>query len=229
MPVNTRKNRYVFRSRISERKFRQLIKLFALDLEANKIAILTGLNRNTVNKYLMMLRQRLAGACRCQKKSCGEFEVDESYFGRKRVPGPRGRGAGNKTIVVGVLKRGGKVSTEIVPDCSKSQLLRVIRGRVGEDSIIHTDSWPGYNGLIDMGYKKHYRVRHGDHEFAVGTNHINGIESFWSYTKTRLARLHGLRAEYFLLHLKECEFRFNHRNENFYQVMLKLLRKRPLN
>ena len=229
MPVNTRKNRYVFRSRISERKFRQLIKLFALDLEANKIAILTGLNRNTVNKYLMMLRQRLAGACCYQKKSCGEFEVDESYFGRKRVPGPRGRGAGNKTIVVGVLKRGGKVSTEIVPDCSKTQLLHVIRGRVGENSIIHTDSWPGYNGLIDMCYKKHYRVRHGDHEFAVGTNHINGIESFWSYTKARLARLHGLRAEYFLLHLKECEFRFNHRNENFYQVMLKLLRKRPLN
>ncbi len=228
MPVNTRKNRYVFRSRISERKFRQLVKLFALDLEANKIAILTGLNRNTVNKYLMMFRQRLAGACRCQKKSCGEFEVDESYFGPRRIPGPRGRGAGNKTIVVGVLKRGGKVSTEIVPDCSKSQLLRVIRGRIGEDSIIHTDSWPGYNGLIDMGYKKHYRVRHGDHEFAVGTNHINGIESFWSYTKTRLARLHGLRAEYFLLHLKECEFRFNHRNKNFYQVMLKLLRKRPL-
>ncbi len=186
MPVNTRKNRYVFRFRILERKFWQMIKLFAPDLEANKIAILTGLNRNAVNKYLMMFRQRLAGACRCQKTSCGEFEVDESYFGRKRIPAPRGRGAGSKTIVVGVLKRGGKVSAEIVPDCSKSRLLRVIRGRVGEDSIIRTDSRKGYNGLIDMVYKKHYLVRHGDKEFAVGTNYINGIEIFWSYTKTCL-------------------------------------------
>ncbi len=131
MPVNTRKNRYVFRSRISARKFRQMIKLFAPDLDANKIAMLTGLNRNTVNKYLMMFRQRLAAACGYPQKSCGEFEVGESYFGPKHVSGPRGRGAGSKTMVVGVLKRGGKVSAEIVPDCLKSR----------KKPVITRDSW----------------------------------------------------------------------------------------
>jgi len=55
-------------------------------------------------------------------------------------------------------------------------------------SIIHSDGWRGYNGLVDMGYKKHFRVHHGEHEFARGNCHINGIESFWSYAKRRLAK-----------------------------------------
>jgi len=50
------------------------------------------------------------------------------------------------------------------------------------------DGWRSYNGLVDMGYKKHFRVRHGEHEFARGNFHIDGIESFWSYAKRRLAK-----------------------------------------
>ena len=41
------KNKYVDNSKISEAKFREIIKYFALDLEANKIAILTNISRNT--------------------------------------------------------------------------------------------------------------------------------------------------------------------------------------
>jgi len=78
---------------------------------------------------------------------------------------------------------------EIVPDASKKQLQRAIRGQVALDSIIHSDGWRGYNWLVDMGYKKHFRVHHGEHEFARGNCHINGIESFWSYAKRRLAKL----------------------------------------
>ena len=92
-----------------------------------------------------------------------------------------------KTIVFGILERQGKVYTEIVPDASKNQLQAAIRARY-LDSIIHADGWRGYNGLVDMGYKKHFRVYHGEHEFARGNCYINGIESFWSYAKRRLAK-----------------------------------------
>jgi transposase-like protein len=78
------------------------------------------------------------------------------------------------------------------------------------------------------GLREAPRVNHGDNQFALGPNHINGIESFWSYTKARLAKFHGLRRETFPLHLKETEFRFNHRHCNLYKVLLSTLRKEPL-
>ena len=221
-------NRDVEHSRISEAKFRELVKYFSLDLDAHKITVITRLNRNTVNRYLHRIRQRIAEFCEQSSPFQGEVEIDESYFGAKRVKGKRGRGAYGKTPVFGIFQRGGRVYTEIVPDCARKTLLAIIRGRIDPDSVIHSDAWRGYNGLVDLGYKKHYRVHHGKNEFANGRRHINGIESFWSYAKRRLMKFHGVPKSTFYLHLKECEFRFNYRNENIYQVILKLLRKNPL-
>ena len=222
------KNKYVKRSKITEAKFRQLIKLFAYDIDAQTIASLTRLNRNTVNRYLAMIRSRIAELCETQSPFKGEIEVDESYFGAKRIKGKRGRGAFKKTPVFGIFKRGGKVYTEVVPDCAKATLQGIIRGRVDPDSVIHSDGWRGYDGLVDLGYKKHYRVNHGQDQFARGRSHINGIESFWSYAKRRLMKFHGIAESTFYLHLKECEFRFNYRSENIYPLLLKIFKNRPL-
>jgi len=224
-------NRYVIRARISEHVFRRFLRHVAADLTAVQIAQLTGLNRNTVNRLLASLRVRMAEACELERPFSGTIEVDESYFGPKRVKGRAGRGAGRKTPVFGIYKRGDKVYTEVVPDCSKAVLSAAIRGKVDLDSVIHSDGWPGYNGLVDMGYKKHLRVDHGANEFSSSTvrgNHINGIEGFWGYAKSRLARFRGMNPDTFLFHLKECEFRFNHRHQDLYHVLLKLCRERPL-
>jgi len=222
------KNKYANRSKISESKIRQLLKHFALDLDAQRIAVLCNLNRNTVNRYLNMIRIRIAEFCEQNSPFRGEIEVDESYFGARRQKGKRGRGAYGKTPVFGILQRGGKVYTEIVPNCAKATLQAIIRGKVSPESIIHSDQWRGYNGLVDIGYEKHYRVKHGDDEFVNNKSHINGIESFWSYSKRRLQKFHGVPQNTFYLHLKECEFRFNHRNENIYAILLKMIRQNPL-
>ena len=225
MPV---KNKYASRSKISEAKTRELIRLFSYDLDATQISKVTGLNRNTVNRYLRAVRERIAEFCEEQSPFTGEIEIDESFFGPRRVRGRKGRGAYGKTVVFGILKRHGSVYTEIVPDCTKPTLQAIIRGRVDLESVLHTDGLTSYHGLVDLGYKKHFRVQHGENEFANGTNHINGIESFWGYAKTRLVRFHGIHKTTFYLHLKECEFRFNHRNADLYNALLKLLRERPL-
>lgn len=224
----TPKNKYANRSRISEAKFRQLVKLFSFDLEAAQIASLTKLNRNTVNRYLQSIRERIAEHCEDQSPLAGVVEVDESYCGARRVKGKRGRGAYGKTIVFGILKRNGFVYTQIVPDVSRKTLQAIIRGRVETNSVIHSDAWKSYDGLVDLGYKKHYRVRHGDNEFASDNSHINGIESFWGYAKTRLARFRGIHKSTFYLHLKECEFRFNNRKKYLYFLLLKIIREKPL-
>ncbi|OHC12866.1 MAG: transposase [Planctomycetes bacterium RIFOXYB12_FULL_42_10] len=222
------KNKYANRSKISESKIRQLLKHFALDLDAQRIAVLCNLNRNTVNRYLNMIRIRIAEFCEQNSPFRGEIEVDESYFGARRQKGKRGRGAYGKTPVFGILQRGGEVYTEIVPNCAKATLQAIIRGKVSPESIIHSDQWRGYNGLVDIGYEKHYRVKHGDDEFVNNKSHINGIESFWSYSKRRLQKFHGVPQNTFYLHLKECEFRFNHRNENIYAILLKMIRQNAL-
>jgi len=223
------KNRYIVRARITEVTFRQFLQLFSLDLEATKISKIMGLNRNTVNRYARLIRERIAEDSERASPVGGEVEVDESYFGPRRVRGKRGRGAGGKTIVFGLFKRNGKVYTEIVPDVKKRSLQAIIRGRVDVGSIIHSDGWRGYDGLVDVGYEKHFRVQHGKSEFVRGRSHINGIEAFWSFAKVRLHRLKGIHKHTFYLHLKECEWRFNHRKENLYTLLLKLLRKHPLN
>ena len=222
------KNRYAIGARITTRQFREILRYFALDIEATKVSKITGVNRNTVNRYLRLIRERIAEDCERQSPFGGEVEVDESYFGPRRVRGKRGRGAGGKTIVFGLFKRNGKVYTEIVPDVKKRSLQAIIRGRVDVGSIIHSDAWRGYDGLVDVGYEKHFRVHHGKSEFVRGRSHINGIESFWSFAKVRLHRLRGIHKQTFYLHLKECEFRFNHRKKNMYTYLLRLFRKTPL-
>ena len=221
-------NKYILRSKISEAKTRQLVRLFVIDLTATQLAQVTGLNRNTVNRIVVGIRERIAAACEEESPVKGEIEVDESYFGPRRVRGVTGRGARKKTIVFGLFKRQGRVYTQIVSDVSRATLQAIIRGRVDLESVIHSDGWMSYNGLVDLGYKKHFRVQHGENEFATKTCHINGIESFWGYAKTRLMRFRGLAKHTFYLHLKECEFRFNHRGEDLYQVILKMLREKPL-
>jgi transposase len=210
---------------LSDHFIKKIIRCFCEDLPASKTASLLLINRNTINRYFNLFREAiLKDSLSKQVKISGEFELDESYFGARRVRGKRGRGAAGKTPVFGLLKRDGKVLVEIVKNCSKAQLMPIIQGHILEGSTIHTDGWPAYDGLILNGYD-HHRVYHSHNEFARGKCHVNGIESFWSFTKRRLAKFNGLTDEKFILHLKECEFRFNNREENLDELVFKIFRK----
>ena len=101
--------------------------------------------------------------------------MDESYFGGTRK-GKRGREAGGKIPVFGLLKRGGRVYTKIIPNASSATLMPIIERKVILDSIVYSDSWRGYN-VLDVSEFKHYRINHSQ-LFADKQNHINGIEDF---------------------------------------------------
>jgi len=104
------KNKYVIRSYISEKKFIEVIYLFSEDLSVTQISHLTKISRPSINKYLTTIRFRIFEYCQDQSPLKGEIEVDESYFGARRVRGRRVRGVK------------GKVYTEIVLDCSAAVL-----------------------------------------------------------------------------------------------------------
>jgi len=106
---------------------------------------------------LSKLRTRIAQLCDASSPFSGEV------------------GAGVITIVFGILEHHGWVYTEIVPNVAKKPLQAAIRGQMALDSIIHSDGWRGYDGLMDRRYKKHFHVNHGQHKFAGGNCPINGI------------------------------------------------------
>lgn len=226
------KNSYLFRGSITERKFRDLLRLFALDLTADRAAELTALSHNTTAAPYRLLRARMAELAQAGCPFRGQVAVDESYFGPTRIRAVRGRGAGRKTPVFGILERGGRVHCQIVKNCSKATLRAIIEGRVAASAEITTDSFPGYSGLVEAGFAQHHRINKSADPrhpvFAAQGVHINGIESFWSYAKRRLQKFNGLRRDSFPAFLKETEFRFNTRNSNLYKTLLKSCRMKPL-
>ena len=223
-----RKNRYKKCGKISEQKFRFILKCFSLDFTASDTARLTGISIRSINDIFLKIRYRLLEEDKSGKKFSGIVEIDESYFGAKRIRGKRGRGAKGKTIVFGILNRGGKIYTQIIPNVKKSSILNIIQEKVEYDAIVNTDGWIVYYYLEEMGYNRHYVVNHANNEFACDDQHINGIESFWSYAKNRLVKFNGIAKHLFALHLNETEFRYNNRQNNLYKILLKMLRNSPL-
>ncbi len=213
--------------KISDYVLKKILRCFCEDITATVTARLTGVNRNTVNRFYGLFRELMVRESIEEGKFSGEVEVDESYFGARRVRGKRGRGAAGKTPVFGLLKRNGKAYVTIVENCSRAQLLPIIQGKVLQGSTIHSDGWNAYDSLLLNGYD-HYRVFHGANEFVRGKSHVNGIESFWSYAKRRFSKFNGIRSDKFHIHLKECEFRFNARNEDLYAKMVKILKKNKI-
>jgi len=185
------------------------VRLFGLDLTATQCAELTSCFAAFDELDLPVDSGQYE---RVHSPLCGELEADESYFGPRRVRGQRGRGAFGKTIVFDLLKRGDCVYTEIVPDATKATLQAIIRGKADISSVIHTDGWRGYHGLIDIGFDKHFRrvcprqAAHQQHQVVLELRQGHTFE----------------------LHLKECELRFNHRHKNLYQALLSLLKTNPL-
>ena len=112
---------------------------------ATATAKIVGVNRNTVNRYFNIIREKIfKESLKETEKEIGTFELDESYFGAKRVRGKRGRGAAGKTPIFGLLKRDEKVFTQIVQNCSKEALMPIIQGHILDGSTVNTDGWKAY-------------------------------------------------------------------------------------
>ena len=158
------------KSRLSLYKQTKLIELFVAGSTA----------RTTASYYFHRLRLLIYENSQEPGLLEGEIEVDESYFGGRRK-GKRGRGAGNKVPVFGLLKRNGSVYACIIPNARADTLIPIIREKVKPDSIVYTDSFRSYNAL-DVSEFTHYRINHSK-EFVQDRNHINGIENFWSQAK----------------------------------------------
>jgi len=214
--------------RISKQKYSVILRSFIADVPASKASKIARVSRVTADRYYNMFRKLIIQAALQERKDIqlkNGIEIDESYFGPTRIRGKRGRGASKKIIVLGLLKRHGKVYTQIINKAAQKELLPIIRKVVQSGADIYTDGWKSYNALAIYGYN-HKKVIHKKNEFVRDKNiHINGVESFWAWAKKRLAQFNGIKKEFFGRYLLESEWRFNHR-DTLHKDMVKLIRSK---
>ncbi len=185
------------------------IKLFELDLSTREAARQLGLAYNTVWRLHHLFCMAILCIAEDTASLKGEIKLDESYFGGRRK-GKQGRGAACKVPIFGILERGGKVRVEVVQNVKEEILLERTIQKVKRGSLVYTDRFQSYNGLVSYGFR-HKRIDHGN-RFANGKVSINGIEGFWSFAKECPMKYHGVDPAKFPFYLKELEFRYNYRD-----------------
>lgn len=195
------------RSRLLTSAQNRLLEHFVAGTPARSAADLVGVNRNTATLFYRKLREIIAEHIAREAPLAGEVEVDESYFGGHRK-GKRGRGAGGKVAVFGLLKRRGRVHAVMIPNVRSGTLMPIMRRKIQPHSVVYTDAFHSYD-VLDVSEFHHRRIDHGK-GFGRGRTHINGIENFWNQAKRHLRRYNGISRQYFPLFLAECEWRFNY-------------------
>ncbi len=151
----------------------------------------------------------------------GEVEVDETFIGGKarnmhknvkarRLASP-GRGIGAKTIVLGMVERGGRVRTEIITNRETSTLRQSINKHVALDSLLYSDEYNAYKALKDE--YAHQIIDHAE-QYVDGRVHTNGIENFWSLLKRGISGTYvSVEPFHLFRYLDEQMFRFNNRKD----------------
>ena len=118
------KNKYVKRSKISEAKFRKIIMYFALELDSQKIATLTSLNRNTVNRYLNRIRSQIVSLCEDQASKIPHYATGRQI---NPVLDPSLPAAPDSLPVFGIQSRNAHIYTEILPNGVHHKLRHLIK------------------------------------------------------------------------------------------------------
>lgn len=157
----------------------------------------------------------------------GEVEVDESYFGGKSSDGIRGRGATGKTAVFGMVERGGKVETHVVPNVKRNTIMPIVAENIEKGTQVFSDEFMIYDALPAMGYE-HATVPHAEKVYVLGNAHTNTIEGFWSQVKGGVRGVyHSVSSKYLQHYLNEYAFRYNHRDDVTPMFLTFLSRVKP--
>lgn len=231
--------------RIPVKKRNALARYFAMDLDATEAAKLAKVSRPCANHWYRHFREIIFEHTRRAPRLFGEVEMDQSEFGGRGVKRLRALLARYKKIlpyseymekakiarrehkvqVFGILQRGGVVYTQIIKRADKGTLQPIVRLVVEQGSTVYTDKWRGFSELGLDGYT-HHSINHSEEYVDKQGRHLNGIESFWSFAKRRLQKFNGIARTTLALHVKECEFRYNHRDTE--TALRNLLRDRAL-
>jgi len=224
-------NKFIKHAKISEAKFKQLVKYFALDLDGLQIAELSGLNRNTVGRYINLIRQRIAEYCegnlppRISNREV-DITVSDEIINSNLEEHGKYKDSG---IIFGLFKSSNRIYTEMVDEQYSLKFRDIVRGvSPWEAATYSVKYWYEFDGLVEIAKNKYFRLNQTNVHLLNKTSHLNSIKSFWGFAQLRLLKFRGVARRNFNLHLKECEFRFNNRDQNIYSLVMDLVKNNPL-
>lgn len=202
------KNRYIYRAKITEAEFRKIIKYFVNEMSATQIAEKLSINRNTINKYINQIRERMV-----------DFSQQHSPSFTEEV---KGNVLNKISTSLDFIKRRGKVYVDVITQY-KNETIEHLKHKysTSESVTIHSVDVNEEKGLFAIGYDN-------NDKFKNQNSYVSDLEKFWQFMKDRTIKFHGLSKHKLYTHIKESEFRFNFRNDDLYQVILKLINANPL-
>lgn len=166
--------------------------------------------------WFMLQRIRNCFSIENNEKLDNEVEADETYIGgknknrheHKKIKNAQGRSARDKTPVVGIIERNGKLTAKAVDNVNSETLTREILKNVNESAKLYTDEWLGYKGVSRI--YDHSVVKHNQGEYVNGRVHTNTIEGFWSLLKRMIyGTHHSTSVKHLQFYIDEMTFRYN--------------------
>lgn len=142
----------------------------------------------------------------------GHVEMDETYVGGK-IKNRKGKKLDNKTVVFGMVQRGGPVKGVVVENAQSPSLIPQVQKHVAPGTLVNSDGWRAYKALPKLGYK-HESLNHKIEEYVRGIHHTNSIEGFWSHLKRGISSTHvSVSPQHMQRYVNEFAFRYNNRHE----------------
>ncbi len=196
---------------LSDRKCRQILELFCDDLTATHIADISGVSRVTVNNYLKLIRSAIASFCEGNSHLGQQTNIPENNAGEDKAQRDH---AG----YYGFSLYGGKVTASWLKGvCGVSLKQLFEKDKVGADGGYIPD-FDRYDAVADFNDWRLYWLT-GNKEDTVGAGILPEITGFWKHAKSRLQKFRGMNKNTLYLHIKECEFRYNFRNDDLLVVL----------
>lgn len=218
-----RKNKYAHRARLSEAKLRQIVRLFTAGANATLIAEQAGINRNSVNHYLYRMRNMIVRSCEDNEPKLEAYDFDVYFFDLRQYTAPGRKQSADKSFAVCGCAELGRVYTKLFPAETFRPMWEALEGRL---ALKRADRFSGWSCCEDFGYRKFFGPEPREASARWRRSRLL-VDSFWMRVKERIIALRGVPSQTFSLHLKECEFRFNHQREDLVQTLLHMLMHSP--
>jgi transposase len=212
---------------LPEKTCKEIIQLFSDDLTATQIAAVTGVSRITINHYLKLIRTHITRHCEHQHPGYADKD-DRLIVSFAKIPGEDPGTPEDESVKIyyGFYKVNGNVFVDELSHIDKSGIYEMQCEKTQHSAAPNGgNDLRKYHAIGDFDAWRLYRI---DNYYLNGRAPSDEISVFWKNAKSRLLKFRGLNKNTLYLHVKECEFRYNNRNNDINHILLNIIYQHPL-